>query len=427
MGLLASSDGGHVLDQLFLAITFIIPKAGAQLANVPLTFNLLLLAAVLLCDVPRTFEAPQINGWIGFLYYGFLMVAIVSTVLLNVGKGVFSLAQNIVVMFSPMAIVAARRVPRDTAMRIAVVSLLVVNLVGLLQYFFGINEMSVAGLTYTYGQDLASKPIGYGSLSTNETNKIISTYQNGNSYGIFCALAVSLAIGWEVEDACWRKLRFVSTLFGVLGLLICGSRSIVLPSCVVGLYLVAQRLHTWKGYAWRRNFLLLLVAFAGIVLYVLYSNSSIVANFADRIIGQTLGDTTASGRTTQWAEIWNGFLAMSPAEAVRFLLLGQGEPYDLGGEGFPEFVCRFGLLAAVLFYELLFMTAAHFLGFEKTRPLGAGMLCVIFAFCVDQSYYYPPTVMEYFLAAGIGLSLLNSDGRARRQHDSPGQCFEVGR
>lgn len=395
-----------MLEALFLAVTLIIPKAGVQLASVPLTLNIVLFALLIVKNVQRTFVSIQISSWVGAFYYGFLMLGIISTLLVIGGRSTFQLAQNVIVLFSPLAIVATRGMDRDRAMKIVVVSLIIVNVVGLLQYAFGITRMSIPGITYTWGQSLATKPIGYGYSSVGEAEKIVSTFQNGNTYGIYLVLFLPVVLVWQCASSQWKKLKAVSIVLGLIGLAICGSRSTVLPFLFVGTYLLLQRFSSWRGYIWKQNFLLSFVIILFIIIYIIYSNSEIVSSFFDRIIRQTINDPTATGRTDLWSNVMSTFFQMNPWEQVHFVLLGQDQPYDLVSEGFPEFVSRFGLIGSFLFYGMLIATI-RFFGSNKTmRAIGAGMACALFAFLVDQSYYYPPTVMQFFLAAGIGCGLL---------------------
>ena len=395
-----------MLESLFLAVTLIIPKAGVQIASVPLTLNLVLFALLIVKNVQRTFVSIQISSWVGAFYYGFLMLGIISTLLVIGGRSTFQLAQNVVVLFSPLAIVATRGMDRDRAMKIVVVSLIIVNVVGLLQYAFGITRMSIQGITYTWGQSLTTKPIGYGYSSVGEADKIVSTFQNGNTYGICLALFLPIVLLWQCASSKWKKLRVVSIALGLIGLAICGSRSVVLPFLFAGIYLLFQRFSSWEGNAWKQNFLLVFVFIIIVIVYIIYSNSAIFSSFFNRIIRQTINDPTATGRTDLWSNVITTFFQMNPLEQVHFVLLGQNQPYDLVSEGFPEFVSRFGLIGALLFYGTLAATILYFWSSKASRAIGAGMACTLFAFLVDQSYYYPPTVMQFFLAAGIGCGLL---------------------
>lgn len=398
-----------MLESLFLAVTLIIPKAGVQIASVPLTLNLVLFALLIVKNVQRTFVSIQISSWVGAFYYGFLMLGIISTLLVIGGRSTFQLAQNVVVLFSPLAIVATRGMDRDRAMKIVVVSLIIVNVVGLLQYAFGITRMSIQGITYTWGQSLTTKPIGYGYSSAGEADKIVSTFQNGNTYGICLVLFLPTALFWRCMSQKWKRLRIAAIALSVAGLAICGSRSVVIPFLIVGVYLIFNKFSSWKGYTWKRSFILAFLTILIGIAYLFYSNSAIINSFIDRIIRQTIDDPTATGRTELWSNVIVTFLQMNPLDQLRFVLLGQAEPYDLVSEGFPEFVCRFGFIGAFLFYGMLVATILYFWSNKTLRPIGAGMVCVLFAFLVDQSYYYPPTLMQFFLAVGIGCGLLTGN------------------
>ena len=83
---------------------------------------------------------------------------------------------------------------------------------------------SVAGLTYTLGQNISDKPIGLKTDGTAE--KIISTYQNGNSLGIFNALEVSFVLTSAQSSRFWKIGQYFALGLGLVGIMLSGSRSI---------------------------------------------------------------------------------------------------------------------------------------------------------------------------------------------------------
>ena len=179
------------MDALYVFVTTSLPKAGAQVAGLPLTLNLLLTAYVILRRPNQTLLTMQRFRGLT-IAYGTLFIFGTLSMLMALAQGVsaFTLSQMLIVVGSPLVGISATRIPPERFSRIIICSMIIVNAYGLIQYFAGIENTSVAGLTYTLGQNNSDKPIGFKADGT--TEKIISTYQNGNSLGIFDALGMRL-------------------------------------------------------------------------------------------------------------------------------------------------------------------------------------------------------------------------------------------
>lgn len=405
-----------MIDWLFLAVTFAIPKAGIQMGGLPLTLNIVLTGLLIIRRPGEAFLGIQFTRWSAPLYCMFAGFAILSSLLALGSLATYQISQNLVVLASPLVIYVALRTDATKAMKIVSASLIVVVLYALMQFFIGIVAVEIPGLTVTFGQDITSKMIGYGISTAAEANKMPSTYQNGNYFGMFCALGTSLMMLWRPTESKWKHARVCSVVLGYLGIVLCGSRSIVIPFLLLGILVFIFQMRRWERIESHRNVLLLIGGMLVLFVYVAFSNSQIVAAFLDRIVSQTISDPTASGRFGQWAHIADGISKMAPLGLIRLLLLGADPLLGLGGEGFPEFVMRFGVIPAIAFYCLLFGCVCMFALRKESRVLAIGLFCSFFLLCIDQAFYYPPALMQYFLTVGIGIRYLGSaeDGLAFR-------------
>lgn len=57
------------------------------------------------------------------------------------------------------------------------------------------------------------------------------------------------------------------------------------------------------------------------------------------------------------------------------------------------------------FYGGLLVVAWHLWHERLVRPVAVGLVCVTIAFIVDQSYFYPPNVMNVYLVAVLASKL----------------------
>lgn len=417
------------LDTFFLFVTTTFPKAGVQPGNLPLTLNLALLALLLLTGLPtalRALEAfPGAVSWYAWLV-GF---GVYSTFIAwQEGASLYSVAQGVTVMVSPLAALAAFRLPAHRSLTIVGWAVVVTSGYALIQFLFGITDTSVAGVTFTMGQDLNAKPIGY-SADADTALKMPSTYQNGNSFGIFAALAVMLMLMWHPETQRLRRLRVLAIVSGIVGLLLCGSRSIVIPVAFSLVFVIRQYMGTMSRERQQSAMSVLIVAilFGAIVLG--FYRRDILTAFWDRNVTQTVNDPTASGRTDQWSAMWSGIQRLGGLQLIRLILIGQNPSWGLGGEGLPAFFVALGLPATVAFYGGLLLIARRLWKKNLSRPVALGVLCVVFAFIVDQSFFYPPNLMNVYLISMLALRLAWTEVRhealPRARHLSAGRLTSV--
>ena len=398
------------MDALFQIVTMIIPKAGISLAGIPITLNMILFLLVIIRNPNQTLASIQQRRWIGILYAVMFFYGI-NTFILGVAEQFepFRLAQIATVIASPLAGVIALRMKPERSFRILCVALIIVNVYALLQFFAGIEQVSVEGLTYTWGQDLSEKPIGYGMSETASALKMPSTFQNGNYLGIFDALGISLILIWKPQTRSWRISRYCAIATGLMGIVLCGSRSTIIPFALVAFLLLFQR---FKATIPRMRGIYVAgtsIAIIAGVLYILLFQRSIIEQFLTRNITQTLADPTAAGRTTQWSDMAQGIANLSTPQLLRLIFFGQGANYDLGGEGLPTFFTTFGLFGTITFYGMFIMAIVYLWQNTRTRTVALGVFCAFFAFLVDSSFYYPPNVMMVFIIVGIAFSSVRSD------------------
>lgn len=392
------------LDTVFVFVTTAIPKAGVQLGALPLTANLVLLAVLVITGLASALRALDAVHGVMPWYVCMVLFGVFSTFIAwQEGATPYSIAQRITVLVSPLAAVATFRLSTRRSLRIIAWALIATSAYALVQFTGGITATSISGITYTMGQDLETKPIGYSA--DDSAAKVPSTYQNGSNFGIFAALAMMLMVSWRPEGRGMRRLRVFAIGSGVVGLLLCGSRSIIIPVALSLVFVFHQYVATLSRERQQQAMIGLILAFFFSVAFVVFFQSDILTTFWTRNVTQTLNDPTASGRTNQWSNMWLGVQSLSGWQLIRLILVGQSPSWGLGGEGLPEFLVTFGLPATLAFYVGLMTVAGRLWQNTAVRPVALGVLCVVFAFTVDMTFFYPPNVMNVYLIAMLALRI----------------------
>lgn len=387
-----------MLNELFEFMTLAFPKAGAQI-GVPLTIAMFLF---LFCLVKSQYQVvPAFLEVKGLSISYLLFVLFVGLALIfNLGNlSAFQLSIVMVVVGSPLAIGIGRTVDPQKAMTILAVSLIVVGAYALIQRAIGIIDTAIPGVTYTLGQNLADKPIGFGMAASGQAQKMPSTYQNGNGAGLFYALGLPILLSWLPQTAKRNVLRLLGVLSGIIGLLLSGSRSIMLP---FGLFFIFILILLKNKLSYRQQILFLssgLFAALLITVYLMQTHNPFLSQLYARYFEQTLSDPTGADRTVQYSSAFSQVNALEWPGFIRFMFIGL--PWDQIGsiEGFLSTLYMYGLFGFLAFIASILVTAIHI--FKKNKLNAIGFFCVFIAFMVDGSFNYPPALMNLFFLAGL--------------------------
>lgn len=384
-------------DWLFVLVTLLVPKAGAVVGGMPLTLSLLLFALVVLRspnDVLRAWSAAPFSGWVLGIFLAFGTIAL--TLAAANGTGAYGMARYLAVVSAPAALVVARRLPVRSFERICTWACVLLAIYAASQLALGVLPTNVPGLTSTFGQDLSQKMIGFNSAS-GQAQKAPATYQNGNAFGIFAILGTGFLMSAASSDGRWSRGRVLGVVAGLFSVMVCGSRSVQLPSLVLVAVMV------WSAVRARPRSQAVLLAWEALALIVvtgalLAAEGTLLARVWDRVVTQTLADPSASGRTEQWSALWREVTDLDPLALLSVLLVGG---LSAQAEGAPVLLVNLGLVVALAFFWLLLAPVSRLWHHAATRPGALAVLVGACVFAVDSAMYYPPSAMIVFLFIGM--------------------------
>lgn len=390
------------MNGIFEFITMAFPKAGIQVGGLPFTFNMILFGIVMLLNLK--YIPTFLNNWGDFLiaYYLFFFFAIAS-LLINIAERQstsLDIAMTMVVVLSPLAAVSISQLSLHKALVINCLSAIVVGGYMIIQKTVGITRTALAGVTYTLGQDLTTKPIGYASTEY-LSHKMPSTYQNGNSSGLFLASSLALLLIWQPKKKTNQLFKYSGIVSCIIGLFLCGSRSILFP--MIPLFgMIGIQLYKHYNKQQRKIVWLVLSAFSMIaVWYFTVFGQDVLATFYDRIITQTI-QNPSSDRFAQWKIIAEQIYQLQPTAVLRFFFIGlTNDLFQL--DGMLRFLAMKGVIAQFSFLVVLLYPIVALYKDQKTRIISYALMGIFIAFLIDMSFFYLPCVMNYFMVYEIGL------------------------
>lgn len=390
---------------LFMFFTLAFPKSGIKIGGISVTVSLILFMIIIISNIKDILIYMKKNKIFLFIY-AFYLMSLLSVTLINMQYcSTFQLAVVVILISSPLTIIIAPKVDKYIMFKLICISLIITGGYALLQYTIGIEKTAIYGLNIAYGDSFGLKPIGNGANGL-EAIKMPSTYQNGNGVGLFYLLAIPCVILWRVNTKEDKYLKLVSIFLGIIGILLSGSRSIMIPFVISLPFIIKNIYRNIKGKNKILFLMILTIFFIGILFYIINGDSEFVKNMVDRYIIQTIKDPTATGRTTQYSKLFEDLYNSDLLTFTKILFLGYSWENAYFAEGVLYIFSYFGIIGFISFNLLLLYPIIKVISYSSL--ISIGLLCVYFCFLIDTSFNYPPGLMNYFMISGFFISFFNN-------------------
>lgn len=383
---------------LFTIITCCFPKAGIATFSLPITAAMILFLLLIIVNI-RNFINKSVELSYMCIYIHIIINSIITILLNKNNVSAMNIAYIMVLLSSPLTYIFGGAFELNTSKKILSISLIIVGGFSLLQFIFGVNETAIPGLTIAIGEDYTKKQIFRSGIGI---SKIPSTYQNGTLLAPF--LIISIAFLLQGKDK--TKLTYIALFFGLVSLLLSGSRSSLFSVIMILPILIFNILKNVYGQKIKK--ILIIIFLSPIIIIILFFTLKIIfPDFASQIynsyVGFTLNDSTLSGRTTQWSDFLLIIKDLNIKELIRFLLFGLSWDNGKHIEGLLLFMKLYGVTS---FFAYLCFLISFFIRFRKLSYISYSLIVLMIIFMIDGSVFYPPTLMNVFLILGMSICYL---------------------
>lgn len=267
---------------------------------------------------------------------------------------------------------------------------------GLIQSIFGIDKVTIPGITVNYS-DYKESPLWYLQKNNGQgdSSKLISTYQNGNVFGVNLLLIFPIVF----ENAKEKTKFILLILFLMVGLLTL-SRSVWLA---MGIYLLLR-------FVFNNDTKIKSVIFRFIIILTLMIGIPYAFNNSPQLqarVGQTTEDnvSTLSGRTPDAVNLFD-----SASNDIVSILIGPYGLIQFNGGGYEmTYVAIYmlsGLLGLLLFSMFIAISLYKLKKHIETNPVAKGcyygMITYFFVAFVEGAFWLPPTALNLFTVFAIG-------------------------
>lgn len=394
-----------LLITIFFNIWF--PKAGIKLSGIPLTIGNILLAILFGFWLLKKIRQGHITiHKISYLLvllmiYSLIRYIIIGNILTNVGY-IIPLVIYPLIFFIAYDLIDSKQ-KEEKIVKIICGGFLFICIYALLQYIFGIEKVCIPGLTVNLSDYLKYGSTWYLQKNNNNSGvgtKIISTFQNGNLYGVNTLLIFPIVYQYYKEKN-KNIIVYISLALFVLCVFLSLSRSCWLGIALFMLFGIFFENEKTKKSLNRKLFMIFVCS--GLVIVSFKYFPTITTRFSTMNKSSIM---SMSGRTEGLKEVLENFGQYKYAFIWLIGSAGLIENVGLAYEMTPlAILVQVGLIGVGIFYGVLYkvwkcMDEKEWL--QKSIKLSIFIwICVG---CIEGAFWLPPTALNIFLLLAIGLA-----------------------
>lgn len=408
-----------LLYYLFMITVFFnvwFPKAGIKLAGIPLTignvFFILLLAlwfgVIVLRRNSIKFPKPGIVLFLSIFYF------VLKYAYITITKNNFasSVTYIIPLVLYPSGMLIAYDILTDEDRKEKVINLIrfgfyFLCFYALLQFVVGIGGCDIPGLTVNLSdyREMGSQWYMQKSNGTDETNsKIVSTYQNGNLFGINLIFIYSLIYYYLKFKHKEKELIFSLILF-IMCTFLTLSRTCWLGIVLFIFFEILMKKDENKSSVIRKG---IIIFFCLISLFLVFNYMPSVTN---RFLGTDKDDwISMSGRTEGIFHVIESIKECgSPFLLILSIIIGPRGLISYWGVAFEMFptslFVQTGVVGVILIYTFYIQCVMKLDGNNYiTGGVKSSLFIWLIIGIIECGYWLPPTALNIFLLVGLAFA-----------------------
>lgn len=384
-----------------------VPKGGIKIQDIPVTFgNVLYFVLLILFFIYLLFrqkiykDKMQLLIFISIVFFAFRIIF----AFLNDNMKFSDIIQYLIPLsIYPFGYIITYNCIRDKkqlgkVLKIVSIDFLVICLYGLIQNIFGIDKTTIPGITVNYS-DYKESPLWYLQKDNGQgdASKMISTYQNGNIFGVNLLLIFPLVFETSKKDR--TKFIYIA-LFLIVGMLTL-SRSVWLG---IGIYLLFRFILN-SDLKLKAIFIRILLVIS-LIIAVPYAFNN-VPQLQARLM-QTTSDniSSMSGRLPNTLNLLH-----SSSNSIVSVFFGPYGIMQYDGNAYEMTYFAIYMLSGLIGL-LVFLTPIILLLYKlkKHKKINAvakgcyyGILVYAITAFIEGAFWLPPTALNLWIIAGIGM------------------------
>lgn len=401
---------GLLFNMMLLTVFFNIwfPKAGIKIGEIPLTVGNVVFAVTFFLWIYEKIKCKKFRSYricsiilIGIAYFILKYTVVFGTQGTIIGSIGFIIPLIIYpLVFFIISDVIDDKQKMESIIKCIIYGFFFLSIYSILQYIIGIEKCCIPGVTVNYSDYSNWGRLWYMHKSNGivvESTKIVSTYQNGNLYGINTLLIYPIVYNYYKNRN--RKLLATSLILFVVCVFLSLSRA-----CWLGIVLfifmeiIMENQKTINSIF--RKIFTIIMCFVVIFLVFKY-----VPSIAERFTNTDKDDwISMSGRTEGMQAVVK---TVNESNSVWALLIGPygvSEYEGLAYEMFPLSVfVQTGIIGLVILYGTFIRVVAVMNKYNFIqKSIRRAIIIWLIVGIIECGYWLPPTAINLFVMIGIG-------------------------
>lgn len=408
----------------FLSIT--IPKSGKTISNIPVTTANIVIIFTLMCWLMKfvffrkaTFRIPLFNAIIFFIGYGIINLFIGFA---NKNPYKFMILDFVAFIgFIPVYFLVCSAIYTEKQIKMItsaiVISFVMVCTYGVLQPKLGFEKIAIAGITQQYDMSVYFG-VGKWNIVEGGTQKVYSTFQNGNIFGNHLATFIPFLGGILIGLPSFRKKLLLTGIFllSCYVLILTYSRG-ALTGTVAGILALA---FISKKIRFKAIIVVVLIFSVFLVFWYQYSERPELARYDIRKVADDPNRFSA-GRIERAQQVIAGFYKLPfPAQLFGLgfggtLLTPVGWRFEYVDNLYLTILFKMGIIGLAALIVTLILFFSRLLKLRSRIPdlyiQGlvnggiAGLIGSLVHNLADTLWLFPPLSANFWFLAGITMSI----------------------
>lgn len=386
-----------------------IPKAGIKINELPITLGNVSLALLLIIWITKKIKNGRfsLNRTGLIIIFSIFIVLLKCIVIMASNSDIFSyIAYVITLTVYPLIYLISCELldtdeKKEKIIKIMFYGFIFVCLYSILQFVFGIEKCCIPGITVNLTD---YKEMGqYWYLMKNngigeEEAKIVSTYQNGNLFGINLLIIYPIIYGYLKQKNKKKLLVFTLLLF-FLTVALTLSRA-----CWLGLILFVFFGIILKKSTSKRNFFYKIL-FAFLTIFSIVLIFEYVPMVANRFFNTKMSDwISMSGRTEGLISILN---SVRNSNKILPWLIGPNGLIQYSGIAYEilplSLFVQIGIIGVVVVYSIFLSSIKVLSNDDIGKNVKISLIVWLIVGLIECGFWLPPTAINLYLVMSLGI------------------------
>ncbi|WP_423217194.1 hypothetical protein [Streptococcus equinus] len=403
----------YTLLYLTILVNVLIPKSGIKLGNIPITLGNVFFVLTLIfwffgkLGGKKIVFDKKIGGVIFLsIIYALLKYLIIGSFKEHIGYVIPLVAYPLIYFIIVDLIDSEEKFLK--IFNLVTICIFSISLYALLQFVVGIDKCTIPGITVNY-----SDYIKYGKywfmtkangLSVSDT-KIVSTYQNGNLFGVNMILFFPwVYYGLKVKHK--TKLQYISLVLFLSSVFLSLSRSCWLGLIIFIIFCILLDEDSNKADFLKKFFIVLLTMV--IIMVIFQVAPSVFNRFSDTSASDWVN---MSGRSDGFI---NTITSVANSDSVLAWFVGPEGVIDWNGLAYEmlplAIFVQLGIIGVCILYYCFIKSlycCRNYIKSDMVKGMYYGLLIWLIVGLIEAGYWLPPGALNVFIIIGLMSSYRN--------------------